>query len=219
MTEGSEGNGGQPELGIRQVRLELHKLLLGRRRVWFGCEPKMPIKIGRNDGTAEITLTIEKPAPSGIARKTVLYAFQEADVQKKGAYLGEFVVKSASEKDKQVTLIPTDKLTPREIDRLEKAKDSWILYDILPSDNHEIFAGMSDAQKKALLPMLSPASLQEYLKDGQPAAKDDPKEARGGWKIHSPAARLSGLLGCGAGKTGPVGRLSCGFRQEPETDR
>ena len=84
LAEGVDREGVQKQPGIRQVRLELHKLLLDRRRVWFGCEPKMPIKVGRNDGTAEITLTIDKPASHGIAKRTVLYAFQEADVQKKG---------------------------------------------------------------------------------------------------------------------------------------
>ena len=43
----------------------------------------------------------------------------------------------------------------------------------MPQDSHEIFAALSDAEKKALLPA---DSVAEYLKDGQPAAKDDPKE-------------------------------------------
>jgi hypothetical protein len=183
LQDGSGKEGDERQFGIRQVSLELHKLLLDRRRVWFGCEPKMPIKVGREDGTAEITLTVEMPAKKaegkpdekpgvhGIAPKTVLYAFEGADVQKKGTYLGEFVVKSVA--DKQVTIVPTDKLTLREVDQLGKAKGPWILYDILPRDNHEIFAGMSDEQKKAMLP---PENLKEYLKDGKPAEKDDPKD-------------------------------------------
>ena len=43
----------------------------------------------------------------------------------------------------------------------------------MPQDSHEIFAALSDAEKKALLPA---DSVAEYLKDGRPAAKDDPKE-------------------------------------------
>ena len=50
-----------------------------------------------------------------------------------------------------------------------------MLYDILPSDNHEIYAGMSDEQKKAMLPP-NPEALKEFLKDGKPAEKDDPKD-------------------------------------------
>jgi hypothetical protein len=186
LEEGSGDQGGQQQLGIRQVRMELSKLLLDRRRVWFKCEPKLPIKVGREDGSAEITLNIEipktnpadtspdKPVAHGIAVSTVLYGFSAADVQKKGVYLGEFVTTNVT--DKQVTLRPTDKLTPREIDRLENAKEPWILYELLPHDNHDIFADMSDEQKKALLSAFSPETLKEYLKDGRPSAKDDPKE-------------------------------------------
>jgi hypothetical protein len=186
LAEGADGEGDQKQLGIRQVGMELFKLQLDRRRVWFNCDPKTSIKVGHDDGTAEITLTIDNPAPNGtaaakpdiaakhgIAVKTVLYVFQDIDVQKKGAYLGEFVATKVA--DKQVTIVPTDKLTSREIDRLEKAQkipQILVLYEILPRDNHEIFAGMSDEQKKAMLP---PDSLHEYLKDGRPAEKDDPK--------------------------------------------
>ena len=69
-------------------RVELGKLLVDRRRAWFKCEPKM--RLNRQEGTAEITFTIDQPRPNGIAENTVLYAFAEANVQKKGRYLGEF---------------------------------------------------------------------------------------------------------------------------------
>ena len=68
--------------------------------------------MGREEGTAEITVTIDQPAPHGITEKAVLYAFEEADVQKeKGQYLGEFKVSAVDEKNKKVTLVPTAKLT------------------------------------------------------------------------------------------------------------
>jgi hypothetical protein len=170
--------------GIRQVGMELNKLLLDRRRAWFQCDPK--IKVG-DDGTAEITVTIDQPVPHGIVEKdkkakAVLYAFEEADVreanvQKKGQYLGEFTAVSAG--DKQVTLTPTAKLTPREVQRLRKAKRPWVLYEMLPRDNHELFAGLSEAEMKAVLP---PGSLPEYLKDGKPATQDDSKDRVQGGK-------------------------------------
>jgi septal ring factor EnvC (AmiA/AmiB activator) len=47
------------------------------------------------------------------------------------------------------------------------------LYEVLPHDSHEIFALLGDEQKKAMLPA---DSLQDYLKDGKPAAQGDPKE-------------------------------------------
>lgn len=81
LDEGTDKDGNFKQPGIRQVRLELHKLLLDRRRAWFHCDPK--IKLG-DDGTAEITVTIAQPTPHGIVapdKKTVLYAFEETDAQ------------------------------------------------------------------------------------------------------------------------------------------
>ncbi len=161
---------GEPgKMGIRQVQMELDRLLLDRRRTWADCEPK--VKIDRNAGTAEVTLTIEKPDPNGIADNTVLYAFDQAEVQKRGRYLGQFKVTKVAGKD--VILVPTSALSTRELDRLAVAKQPWMLYEIMPQDSHEAFAGLSDEEKKAVLP---PATLQEYLKDGKPAAKDDPPQ-------------------------------------------
>ena len=142
LVEGGEA----AEPGVRQLRIELSKRLLDRGRAWFRCTPK----VKRGEGTAEATLTIDQPLPHGITAKTLLYAFDETDVQKKGQYLGEFFASNVS--GKQVTLKPTGKLSARELDRLAKAKGPWVLYDVMPRDNRELFAGLSDEQKKAIGP-------------------------------------------------------------------
>ncbi len=170
LMDGTEKDGKLVEQGIRQVQLDLYKLLVDRRRAWFNC-PARVNRLDKVEGTAEITLTIDKPSPHGIALKTVLYAFENASERQKGRYLGEFVVSKAG--DKQITLEPALKLIPRESDALDTAKGTWTLYEVMPQDSHEIFAGLSDAEKKALLPA---DSVAEYLKDGRPAAKDDPKQ-------------------------------------------
>jgi len=158
-----------------QRSMDLHKLLLDRRRMWSECDAR--VKTGPQ--TAEITVAINQidprsnqPVPHGIAKGVVICAFEKANVQDKGQYLGEFAVRNVGG-DKQVTLEPTARLSPREINRLAKAKRQWVLYEIMPADNHEVFASLSDAEKKAMLPA---ESLREYLKDGKPAEKDDPKE-------------------------------------------
>ncbi len=92
-----------------------------------------------------------------------------------GRYLGEFRVAKSDEKQKQVTLAPTSRLSPREIERLGAAKGPWVLYETMPRDNHEIFAALSDEEKKAMLPA---ASLPEYLKDGKAAAGKDARPLR-----------------------------------------
>jgi hypothetical protein len=181
LNEGVERDGKLVEPGIRQVRMAYNKLLLDRRRAWFNCDPKV-IKVGRDDGAAEITVTIDQPSPHGIIakdakdRKTVVYAFEQADVQKKGEYLGEFTASYVD--DKRVLLLPTARLSTREIIRLEKLskakpKGPWVLCEMLPRDNRELFADLKEQDLKAMLPA---SSLPEYLKDGKPAAQEDPKE-------------------------------------------
>lgn len=160
------------DVDIRQLRLALHKVLVDRQRAWFHCEPK--IKVGREEGTAEVTLTVDQPEPHGIASKTVLYAFEEADARKKGQYLGEYIATNSD--DKKVTLVPTSRLSERQLDRIEKLskrKGPWVLYESMPRDNHEILAGLDEKELKSLLPA---ATASEYLKDGRPAAKDAPKD-------------------------------------------
>ena len=184
----AEGTDTQP--GIRQLSLDVHKLLLDRRRMWYGCNPTT-VKVSRDEGTAEITATVNlfddkgQAAPHGIAKGTVLYAFEELNVKNKGQvlgefdvgqYLGEFAVTKANPNDpndKQVNFKPTSRLNTREVDRLPRAKRPWVLYELLPRDDHEIYASLSDAQKKALLPA---DSVREYLKDGKPSERDDPSE-------------------------------------------
>jgi hypothetical protein len=166
-----EGTPQQP--GIRQLRLETYKLLLDRRRVWWNCDPKL-VKPGAEGGLAEITLELSQPDKT-IPKKLVVYVFEEAFVQNKehrGQYLGEFTITNIVN-GKQLTLESTGRLSPREADKLKRARPRWALYELLPRDSHEIFASLSDAEKKA---MFLPDSVQEYLKDGKPAAKDDPVE-------------------------------------------
>ena len=47
------------------------------------------------------------------------------------------------------------------------------LFNVLPQDNHDSFASLTDDQKKAMLPA---DTLAEYQKDGKPATEQDPKE-------------------------------------------
>jgi hypothetical protein len=176
----AEGNNQQP--GIRQLRLDLQKLLVDRRRTWWNCDPR--VKPGADGRTAEVTIAMPQPK-HGIAKKQVLYAFEEADVQNKGPnkgqYVGEFSVTNTG--DRQLTLVPTGRLSPREMEKLKKTKRPWALYEILPRDNHEIFASLTDEQKKAMLPA---DSVQEYLKDGKPSVKDDPADRVVGGKYVRP---------------------------------
>lgn len=170
LLSGYEKEDGTVVAGIRQYRNELYRLLLDRRRVWLNCDPK--IKLGREDGTAEITLTIGSPTPHEIAEKTVVYAFEDIDVRQKGRYMGQYIVSEVPD-EKQIVLVPTGILSPRQVENLASAKRPWILYELMPRDDHEVFATLSDEQLRAMLPA---STVQEYLKDGKPASPEDPAQ-------------------------------------------
>ncbi len=135
-------DGGQEEneevgLGIERLRLDLHKLLIDRGRVWYNCEPQQV-----DPQTGQVTVATDLPDPHRIAEKTVLYVFEEADVQQQGSYLGEFKVTAAPEKERQVQFEPSMKLTQRELQRLGRSKGPWTLYEIMPIDDncdYEVF--------------------------------------------------------------------------------
>jgi hypothetical protein len=158
---------------IRPLRQDLNRVLLDRGRAWRNCDPKS-VKVLKDTGDAEIRIATDPAATSVLAEKgsIVVYVFEEADVKNGGRYLGEFRATAAGEK--QAVLQPTNNsLTSRESDRLASAKGPWVLYEQMPRDNHSVFADLPDDEKKAVLPADVAA---EYLKDGQPAAQDDPQD-------------------------------------------
>lgn len=132
LAGGVEKSGAPMQPGIRQLRLELNTFLMDRGRAWFNCDAK--VKVNPEEGSAEVAVTTDQPAPNGITDNTVVYAFEEADVQKnKGRYLGEFKVTKVD--GKQSLLAPTSRLTPREAERLAAAQRPWTLYELMPRDN------------------------------------------------------------------------------------
>ena len=162
-------DGGPEGPGVRQLQVDLHKLLVYQQGVWRDCVAK--VKLMPEDRTAEATVTIGQPLPHGIAKGNVLYAFEANDVGRKGRYFGQFVTTAVSEK--QITLHPAEKLNDREISKLKNTRGMWLLYQLMPQDNHDTFASLPEAQLKALLPA---EVLAEYVKDGKPASKNDPTE-------------------------------------------
>lgn len=165
------GNPADPAVkGLDQVRLELHKLLVDRGRIWRDVTP---VKV---EQTGKATVAIELPEPHGIGDRTVLYVFE----QDGGRYLGEFKVTAIN--DKQVELEPTRPLTDpvllangtpvQPLAVLGQSKGPWILCDLMPVDSCESFAGMTPDELKTILPA---DTVNEYLKNGQPATPDDPE--------------------------------------------
>lgn len=160
--------GTDSDAGVRSLKLELHKLMMDRGRIWFNC-----VKQQVDPQTGAMRLQTSSPKPNGIVTKTVLYAFDETPIEQGGGFLGEFQVSAVAED--LLTLIPAHKFSPQQIQRIQSSKGTVSLYDILPFDNHEMLAGLTDDQLKAMLSRANPESVREYLKDGKPAEADDPQ--------------------------------------------
>ena len=135
IEEGGNVNG-QLQPGIEQVRAELNKLTVDRQRVWYKCDPQVSVK--RDTHTATIKVTIDQPNPSGIANKSILYAFEDVPAAQQGRYLGEFKVTAVSDKDKQITLEPAYILTPADEKNWPRPRNPGIFTTRCRHDNHEI---------------------------------------------------------------------------------
>ncbi len=101
-------------------------------------------------------------------------------------FMGEYrVVASPDGNPNALTLEPTIPLSESQIKQLEDPQASWVLYEVMPSDDHDVFYGLSAEQMRALL---SPegavdeaaynALLQEYVRDMKAATEQDAPERK-----------------------------------------
>ncbi|MBN2292183.1 MAG: hypothetical protein JXM70_07145 [Pirellulales bacterium] len=157
IRNGVKGDDTQP--GLLKLQSAVYKALIGRGRVWTNCKPQM-----RDPKIGAVLVTTDMPNPHGITDKTVLAVFDENPPKNGGRYIGRFVVKQVDEKKKLVGLVPSRPMRPEALKRLQASRGPWTLCEIMPSDNHDIFAGMTPEQLEAILPK---ATLEEYLKDGK----------------------------------------------------
>ena len=70
----------------------------------------------------------------------------------------------------QATLQPVLPLDEFERRRLAASPGPWIIYETMPLDRHEIFAGKTDQELQQLLPK---KTVNEYIRDGKPSTADD----------------------------------------------
>jgi hypothetical protein len=127
--------------------------------------------------TGRVPVTIPGPRPHGLEAEAIVFAFEQgppnpADPDQGRQYLGEFRVVESREDG--VTLESVQRLDNRTGGRLVRSgqnpQTTWRLYETMPSDRHELFAGMNEEELKALLPA---ASLNEYVRHGGPTTPDD----------------------------------------------
>lgn len=101
-------------------------------------------------------------------------------------FMGEYrVVASPDANPGALTLEPTIPLSESQIKQLEDPQASWVLYEVMPADDHDVFQGLTVEQLRLLI---SPegvadegaynALLQEYVRDMKPATEQDAPERK-----------------------------------------
>lgn len=166
--------------GIVQLKRELHRQQVGRGRVWRKCEPRSVAAEGAVKLALPLVEGADKQPPHGITAKMKVYLFEGTQGKDGGKYLGEFVATEVGERD--LGLQPARKLAAEEVQLLNQAEGrarqsglGWTMYEALPADEHELFAGLKDDALRAILPE---SVLREYARHGQPAEASDPDERR-----------------------------------------
>jgi len=153
-------------LGDLEHALHLETRLRGR--AWMKVVPA-----GFDPQSDTVQATIESPQPPGIAPDSILFLFEEGasampDAAQGAQYLGEFRVRSVA--GQTVTMEAVHQLDDFERQRLAASRGPWALYETMPGDRNELFAGLSEEQLRKWLPE---SSLSEYLRVGTEAGPDD----------------------------------------------
>ena len=158
-----------------------HQLLLATRvrgPVWRQVAPT-----GIDPQSGAVRVAIPAPVPAGVKPETVVFVFEEGPPQlpaggtPRGAqYLGEFRVSDAA--GQEATLAPVLPLDEFERARLGASRGPWAIYETMPADRHEVFAGMSEEELREKVP---PQSVEEFLRHDKDAGTDDPEERKVGF--------------------------------------
>jgi hypothetical protein len=100
-------------------------------------------------------------------------------------YMGEYKVVGDPNADlAALTLTPTMPLTDAQIEQLQDPNTTWVLYEVMPVDAHEAFAGMSAEQLSQLIsagtidPQRYEALIANFARDLQQGNDTDPPERK-----------------------------------------
>ncbi len=160
---------------VRLVQQQIAREVVDRGRVWRGCT------ITGNDANGITLSTVPADTPQGtvplpnhIAPKTTVHAFKEMLLPELGAkvpvaYLGQFGAVNPT--DTTVTLSPILPLDAQQRQEIADPGSTWVLYETMPVDSHEVFSGMAEDQIRALMPIErtafadQPAAYEQFIKD------------------------------------------------------
>ena len=168
--EGLEKSNVEQAAEIGRLDHEFGKLTANRGGVW----KQGKVVRAAPDGT--VIVQLPPPGPQSIKQDSVLFMFAlsvgVADENKQPPhYFGEFKVAAVDAAGGTVTLTPALDLSAQAKQALTAIQQSVALFDAMPIDRHDLFAGLDAAQLQAAIP---PSSADEYLRDGKRPQEDDP---------------------------------------------
>lgn len=111
---------------------------------------------------------VRPPFPTGASVNQPVFAFGEIRSQQgpfEIVFLGQFQIEEFNQQANLpvATLAPNRSLTASELARLQQSQ-RWILYEVLPADDHHTFADVPEERLRRLLPE---SVVPLYLRDGQ----------------------------------------------------
>ena len=165
-----EAEGRLPGFDVWEHRLQ--DANRARGRVWRGVVAGGPV----DPKTGRVPVLIKKPSPHGLAKDAIVYAFEQGEpnaaTPPRGAqYLGEFrVVESNAGGAVLEAILRLDDRTGPRLEQSAAGKKAWSLYETMPADQHELFAGKDEETLRKLLPA---ASVEQYIRQGTKAREDD----------------------------------------------
>jgi hypothetical protein len=160
---------------ISKLEHEVRLLTQARGPVWRGAT-----KAGVDRQAGMLQVTIAAPTPPGLLPTSVVYVFEEGEVvqpdpRRVSQYLGEFHVSQVA--GQNVSLTPALELADAQWQRLTDSRQPLVIYETMPPDQHQLFAGLSEDDLRQKLPA---ASVEEYVRHGKaPEASDDPLRKAG----------------------------------------
>ena len=131
-------------------------------------------------------------------------------------YMGEFEVSGVT--DESITVTPTFVLTPDQINRINAAPGTtWSLYEIMPIDKHDIFAGVTAENMRVILSEAATgrsgeayaALIDEYVRDNKEALPGDVEERT--WTRVKFLKPYSMDVDAEGGDAGPLGMVERNF--------
>jgi hypothetical protein len=176
------------ELGVAQLTAARDRLKMGRSRMWYARFPNNGADPTAQTVSAEVVDNLKnafEPAGGhGIKNEAQLFLFSNPDPKtldrsefdkQNHHYFGEFVVTNVA--GNRLTLQPSVPLTAAEWALFAQGGGELVVYDAMPSDQHEVFIGFDEAELRTFLP---DSMVEQYWADGKniddfPALKADPE--------------------------------------------